>query len=148
VYIDINQSVLYAEAECRLLDLPIGLPVFCDSVGLLQILRHGFFHADPHPGNVSVDPGSGRSPALLFYDFGMMGLIVPNVRERLLDVFYGIYRYAAAVPHGVFVNLRHARRKGHVTARASLPQARHTPCANIRQVCITASLYDFCNTCC
>jgi predicted unusual protein kinase regulating ubiquinone biosynthesis (AarF/ABC1/UbiB family) len=30
--------------------------------------------------------------SLLFYDFGMMGEIIPNVRERLLDVFYGIYR--------------------------------------------------------
>jgi predicted unusual protein kinase regulating ubiquinone biosynthesis (AarF/ABC1/UbiB family) len=59
---------------------------------LPQILRHGFFHADPHPGNVAVDPTSGRQPVLLFYDFGMMGQIVPNVRERLLDVFYGIYR--------------------------------------------------------
>lgn len=55
------------------------------------MLRHGFFHADPHPGNVSVD-ASGR---LLFYDFGMMGQIVPNVRERLLDLFYGIYKYVA-----------------------------------------------------
>ena len=61
-------------------------------LAVMQILRHGFFHADPHPGNVAVDPGSGRSPTLLFYDFGMMGQIVPNVRERLLDVFYGIYR--------------------------------------------------------
>ena len=32
---------------------------------------------------------SGR---LLFYDFGMMGQIIPDVRERLMDVFYGIYR--------------------------------------------------------
>lgn len=59
---------------------------------LMQILRHGFFHADPHPGNVAVDASSGRAPVLLFYDFGMMGQIVPDVRERLLDVFYGIYR--------------------------------------------------------
>ncbi len=29
---------------------------------------------------------------LLFYDFGMMGEIVPDVRTRLLDVFYGVYR--------------------------------------------------------
>lgn len=32
-----------------------------------QILRHGFFHADPHPGNVAVDAHSGRQPVLLFY---------------------------------------------------------------------------------
>ncbi|KAG1679839.1 hypothetical protein FOA52_012752 [Chlamydomonas sp. UWO 241] len=60
---------------------------------LLQILKHGFYHADPHPGNVSVNiaPGPNQG-SLLFYDFGMMGEIIPNVRERLLDVFYGIYR--------------------------------------------------------
>lgn len=52
---------------------------------LLQILKFGFFHADPHPGNVAVDSQGN----LVMYDFGMMGLIVPNVRERLLDVFYG-----------------------------------------------------------
>ncbi|GAX86017.1 hypothetical protein CEUSTIGMA_g13432.t1 [Chlamydomonas eustigma] len=60
---------------------------------LLQILKHGFYHADPHPGNVSVDitPGPYQG-ALLFYDFGMMGDIIPNIREKLLEVFYGIYR--------------------------------------------------------
>lgn len=55
---------------------------------LIQMLRHGFFHADPHPGNLCVD----KQGNLVFYDFGMMGQIVPDVRERLLDVFYGIYR--------------------------------------------------------
>lgn len=55
---------------------------------LLQILRHGFFHADPHPGNIAID-AQGR---LIFYDFGMMGEIVPATRERLLDLFYGVNR--------------------------------------------------------
>jgi predicted unusual protein kinase regulating ubiquinone biosynthesis (AarF/ABC1/UbiB family) len=30
--------------------------------------------------------------SLLFYDFGMMGEIVPNIKDKLLEVFYGIYR--------------------------------------------------------
>lgn len=55
---------------------------------LIQILRHGFFHADPHPGNIAID-GAGN---LIFYDFGMMGEIVPATRERLLDLYYGIVK--------------------------------------------------------
>mmetsp|Transcript_28522 Transcript_28522/g.80465 ORF Transcript_28522/g.80465 Transcript_28522/m.80465 type:complete len:788 (-) Transcript_28522:52-2415(-) len=57
---------------------------------LLQILKFGFFHADPHPGNVAVDtsyPG-GR---LIYYDFGMMGALEGDVRGGLVELFYGIY---------------------------------------------------------
>ncbi|XP_076883771.1 protein ACTIVITY OF BC1 COMPLEX KINASE 8, chloroplastic-like [Bidens hawaiensis] len=56
---------------------------------LEQILSHGFFHADPHPGNIAVDDVNGGR--LIFYDFGMMGSISPNIREALLEVFYGVY---------------------------------------------------------
>ena len=54
---------------------------------LLQILRYGFFHADPHPGNIAVDPITG---SLIFYDFGMMGEIVPATRGLLADLARGI----------------------------------------------------------
>jgi predicted unusual protein kinase regulating ubiquinone biosynthesis (AarF/ABC1/UbiB family) len=53
---------------------------------LQQLLDCGFFHADPHPGNLAVS-GEG---ALIFYDFGMMGQITTNVREKLLDTFLGV----------------------------------------------------------
>ena len=53
---------------------------------LLQLLNDGFFHADPHPGNIAVSPEGG----LIFYDFGMMGQIKTNVREKLMDTLFGI----------------------------------------------------------
>lgn len=55
-------------------------------VYLLQLLNHGFFHADPHPGNLAVTPEG----TLIFYDFGMMGRIKSNIREGLMETLYGI----------------------------------------------------------
>ncbi|XP_020579986.1 uncharacterized protein LOC110024395 [Phalaenopsis equestris] len=54
---------------------------------LIQILKTGFFHADPHPGNLAID----RDGSLIYYDFGMMGEISPFTREKLLNLFYSIY---------------------------------------------------------
>ena len=54
---------------------------------LRQLLNDGFFHADPHPGNIAVSPEGG---ALIFYDFGMMGRIKTNVREQLMETLFGI----------------------------------------------------------
>jgi len=48
---------------------------------LEQVLNHGFFHADPHPGNIAVDPDG----SLIFYDFGMMGRLHPQTKEKLVQ---------------------------------------------------------------
>ncbi|MEH2123498.1 ABC1 kinase family protein [Nostoc sp.] len=53
---------------------------------LLQLLNSGFFHADPHPGNIAVSANG----ALIFYDFGMMGRIKSNIREGLMQTLFGI----------------------------------------------------------
>ncbi|MEO2071137.1 MAG: AarF/UbiB family protein [Zunongwangia sp.] len=48
-----------------------------------QILEHGFFHADPHPGNIFVT----HNGEIAFIDFGAMGTLLPNDRELLEDFF-------------------------------------------------------------
>ena len=52
-----------------------------------QFFVHGFFHADPHPGNLFVaplpDPSVGQEWALVFVDFGMMGQVPPTLRADL-----------------------------------------------------------------
>jgi predicted unusual protein kinase regulating ubiquinone biosynthesis (AarF/ABC1/UbiB family) len=53
---------------------------------LIQLLNNGFFHADPHPGNIAISPNG----SLIFYDFGMMGRIKSNVREGLMETMFGI----------------------------------------------------------
>jgi predicted unusual protein kinase regulating ubiquinone biosynthesis (AarF/ABC1/UbiB family) len=61
-------------------------PVFA-SVMFDQLFTNGFFHADPHPGNIFVTPvpeGVGEYPwKLTFVDFGMMGDVTSSTRGGL-----------------------------------------------------------------
>jgi len=53
---------------------------------LKQLLEDGFFHADPHPGNLLV-MDSGH---LAFFDFGMVGRITPALQSRMIDAFFHV----------------------------------------------------------
>ncbi len=53
---------------------------------LKQLLEDGFFHADPHPGNLRV-MDDGR---LAFFDFGMVGRITPQMQSLMIDAFFHI----------------------------------------------------------
>jgi predicted unusual protein kinase regulating ubiquinone biosynthesis (AarF/ABC1/UbiB family) len=64
-----------------------------------QALDAGFFHADPHPGNIFAqpipsEPGQAR---LVFVDFGMMGTITPRSRRGLRACFAGAVQADAAL---------------------------------------------------
>jgi predicted unusual protein kinase regulating ubiquinone biosynthesis (AarF/ABC1/UbiB family) len=53
---------------------------------LKQLLEDGFFHADPHPGNLRVMP-DGR---LAFFDFGMTGRLTMELQSNLINAFFHI----------------------------------------------------------
>ena len=53
---------------------------------LHQVFNQGYFHADPHPGNVLV-MADGR---ICFLDYGMVGSLSPTHRERLMDIVVGV----------------------------------------------------------
>jgi predicted unusual protein kinase regulating ubiquinone biosynthesis (AarF/ABC1/UbiB family) len=59
-----------------------------------QVLEVGFFHADPHPGNIFVQPRRPGVPGweedrLVFVDFGMMGAFTQRMRTGLRECFEG-----------------------------------------------------------
>ena len=53
-----------------------------------QLFTHGFFHADPHPGNIFVTPvtDNDRTWRFTFIDFGMMGQVPDTLRQGLREV--------------------------------------------------------------
>ncbi|MCD4676502.1 MAG: AarF/ABC1/UbiB kinase family protein [Desulfobacula sp.] len=57
----------------------------CDLV-LKQIFEHGFFHADPHPGNILIL----KDNIICFLDFGMMGTLLPKYQDYLVNIILGV----------------------------------------------------------
>lgn len=55
-----------------------------------QIFTHGFFHADPHPGNIFVKPTGSGNFVLTFIDFGMMGEIDDELRLNLQSFIFAV----------------------------------------------------------
>jgi len=53
---------------------------------LKQLLEDGFFHADPHPGNLLVM----ETGHLAFFDFGMTGKISPRLQSMMIDAFFHV----------------------------------------------------------
>ena len=53
-----------------------------------QFFEEGFFHADPHPGNIFVKRGNpGNGPVIEFVDFGMVGSLTSAMKQSLKDLF-------------------------------------------------------------
>jgi predicted unusual protein kinase regulating ubiquinone biosynthesis (AarF/ABC1/UbiB family) len=66
-------------------------------VYLRQIFEEGFFHADPHPGNLFIHPvgperaaGQARPFQLVFVDFGMVGRVPAQTGEQLREILLAL----------------------------------------------------------
>jgi len=57
-----------------------------------QVFTHGFFHGDPHPGNMAIIPSKDVScgGVLGLYDYGMMGAFSPSFRSNLAQLIAGL----------------------------------------------------------
>lgn len=74
---------------------------------LQQIFTDGVFHADPHPGNLFVEPsGDNGDFRLTFIDFGMVGRIPEELREGLREALTAIALQDAARLVGAFKELK------------------------------------------
>ncbi len=76
---------------------------------LKQVFEDGFFHADPHPGNLFVLP-EPRAPGgwrLVFVDFGMTGTLPPDTFEGLRDALVSVGTRDAARLVGSFQQAAH-----------------------------------------
>jgi len=74
-----------------LTDANLDLELIADrgaDIILKQIFEHGFFHADPHPGNILILPDN----VICLLDYGMTGTLTGRNREQLGYLIYGIVR--------------------------------------------------------
>ncbi len=58
----------------------------CLDVYFKQILEDGFFHGDPHPGNILIKPGG----EIAFIDFGIVGRVSSEVKELIAGTFMAL----------------------------------------------------------
>jgi ubiquinone biosynthesis protein len=65
----------------------------------LQLFEHGFFHGDPHPGNLMVkDDGT-----LVFLDFGLTGTLTGEMQDMMTSVFTGlVFKDAESVSLAIY----------------------------------------------
>ncbi len=56
-----------------------------------QVMKHNFFHADMHPGNIFVSRENPERPTYIAVDFGIMGSLTPEDRHYLAENFLAFF---------------------------------------------------------
>ena len=88
--------------------------IFC-----AQILRDGFFHADPHPGNILVQPG----PKLMLLDFGLAKDFSPAFRDGIVRLTFAILTNDKDAMVRAFTDLGFRTRNGSPDTLVALSEA-------------------------
>ncbi|MEH7106421.1 ABC1 kinase family protein [Bacillus sp. JJ1764] len=73
---------------------------------LKQLMEEGFFHADPHPGNLLVK----QDGTLVYIDFGMVGTMTSEMRENMIKLAMAIYLKDAGGIAAALADLRFLRK--------------------------------------
>ncbi len=55
------------------------------SITIKSIFEDGFFHADPHPGNILI-MGTPEAPVIGLIDLGLVGRLTPQLRDKTIDL--------------------------------------------------------------
>src|SRR5271168_4969393 len=88
--------------------------IFCD-----QVLRDGFFHADPHPGNILIQPG----PRIVLLDFGLAKDFPPAFRDGIVRLTFSILTNDKDAMVRAFTELGFRTRDGSSDTLVSLSEA-------------------------
>ncbi|MFT3821485.1 MAG: AarF/UbiB family protein [Rubrivivax sp.] len=99
---------------------------------LKMIVEDGFFHADPHPGNVFYLPGN----RLAFIDFGMVGRLSQGRRDELLRLLLGLVERQPQAVADVLLDWTDSRRQADIAQleediEAFVDQYHGTPLAQL-----------------
>ena len=84
-----------------------------------QVLSRGFFHADPHPGNLLVQDHAG-GPRIVFLDFGLAKELPPDFRKGVVTAAAALVQGDTAAMARAMVDLGFETRDGKVSSLAEL----------------------------
>ncbi|MCJ8344721.1 AarF/ABC1/UbiB kinase family protein, partial [bacterium] len=74
------------------------------NVFIYTVFHTGFFHADPHPGNIGFRKRNGKME-VVYYDFGSMGEITEDKKMALLKLVQGTIQKASFSPYSFYLTL-------------------------------------------
>ena len=108
---------------------------------LKQLLEDGFFHADPHPGNLRVMP-DGR---VGIFDFGMVGQLATPIRQHTISAFFNVVQkdYRALINDFIAMGFLHTSVDREALYNDLIPILEKRFSANMSRLRFRQIVFDF-----